>query len=231
MKFFKISIEKFNYLWGHYHMGCIFINSNNPQEKLEGLNYLKQAHSLNDDSNQNHLEISKKYGEELIKDDDDDIIDSGIEVLEGLLKLFPENVEIFYLIAKAFEKKEDMRKAINRLEIAHKIVDFYTNPDYLFYLGSLYEKNGSIKEAVDIFKSTLLRNKEHIPTLTNLGRILLNKKEDERAMKYFNFALTLEDNNILANFGNGKIFQDKQEYKKALDHYYKVIKIDPNHFK
>jgi len=240
IKYFKKSIEEFDYIWGYYYIENLLLKAIDPNspETVKGKKYLEQAYEKNQVPQ--YFEISKRYCEELVKESDRDLVDKGIEFLKSLLEMYPEKVEVYYLLSKAYDKLGRINECISVLEKANKLRDFFLNPDYLFTLGIAYEKNKETKNAIEIFKSILQKNKEHIQSLTHLGRILLNMKEPKRAMKYFNFALTLDDNNALANFGVGKILQEdkegtKEEIEKnltdALKHYDKVIKMNDQHYK
>ena len=230
-----MSINEFDYIWGYFYLSNILIKQSTSEDKYnEGMKILEKAFEKN--KKPQYFEISKKYCEELVKKNDSTYIEKAVVILNKLAELYPEKVEIYYILSKAYEKQNDIKKTIEILEKANKHREFFINPDYLLSLGLAYEKNKEIKNAIEIFKTILNRNKEHIPSLTHLGRILLNLKKDKRALKYLNFALTLDDNNVIANFGVGKILQEDEVEDRnknllvALKHYQKVLSVDPkNH--
>jgi tetratricopeptide (TPR) repeat protein len=221
--YYKKSLEiTKDFLWGLYYLGSIYIRTG---RRDEGLKFLKLAV----DKNSQNSEIIIKYCEELIKDIDE--VDNAINILTKSLDTISENSEILILLAKSYEKKENYAKAVEILEEAMILKDFNTNPKRMLYLGLLYEKALNFNKAVGLYKSILNVNKDHIPSLCHLASILLHAKEFKRAMKYYKYALSINDNLVFAHFGIGKIYQGNGQVEDAMKCFNKVLELDSKNHK
>ncbi|MCK5672203.1 MAG: hypothetical protein KAH95_02445, partial [Spirochaetales bacterium] len=85
------------------------------------------------------------------------------------------------------EIKEDMRKSRN-------------NPRYNNKLGVLYAQFGLFDKAAAEFQ-TVIKSKEYLPALVNLGNIYYLKDEMPEALSYYNRALIVEPGNSKALLG------------------------------
>ena len=214
-----------DFIWGIFYLGLLLIKIG---RKDEGFKYLKQAYEQNN-NNINKTEIVKKYCEELIKYDDE--IDVAIVILSKTIETVLDNSDILVLLSKAYEKKENYIKAIEVLEEALKIKNFYTNANKMFQLGLLYEKGQNFNKAISLYKNILVLNKDHLQSLCHLASILSHAKEFKRAMKYYKYALTIDENLAFANFGIGKIYQSTNQIQDALKYYNICLENDSKNHK
>ena len=97
---------------------------------------------------------------------------------------------------------------------------------------AIYQKNIDIKKAEKMF-SKIIKDKETKPSIRMKayfwrGVSRLEQKETEDALQDFNKVTFADDQELVneANLKLGTIFFSKEEYQKALDHYYKVILAD-----
>ena len=211
-----------DFLWGSFYLGLLYITIG---RRDEGTKYLKLAN----DKNYQNSEIIHKYCSELIKDNDE--IDTAIDILTKSLEYFSENCEILILLSKAFENKENYSKAIEVLEQAMLLKEFNSSVSRMLSLGILYEKGQNFNKAMNIYKNILSINKDHIPALCHLASILSHAKEYKRSMKYYKYALSVEENLSFAHFGIGKIYQANNQIEDAMIHYNKCIQNDTKNHK
>ena len=102
--------------------------------------------------------------------------------LEKLLALYEENPTdsfINFALAKEYELNNNLNKAIQLLE---KLV--ITNQNYLgtyLHLGKLYEKNGEIKKALNIYENGILvaRGQNDLHSLSELKNAKMNLELEE----------------------------------------------------
>jgi tetratricopeptide (TPR) repeat protein len=221
--FYKKSLDiTKDYIWGLYYLGTLHIRTG---RREEGLKFLRQAV----DQSYENTEIVIRYCEELIKDNDN--LDVAINVLTKTPELITENMDLMLILAKAYEKKDDNAKAIEVLEEAMMNKGFNSNPNKMFHLGLLYEKTMSFNKAIGIYKNILSINKDHIPSLCHLGGILSHAKEYKRAMKYFKYALSVDESLPFAHYGIGKIYQANNQIEEAMESYNKCLELDTKFYK
>lgn len=101
---------------------------------------------------------------------------------EKLLALYEENPTdsfINFALAKEYELNDNLNKAIQLLE---KLI--ITNPNYLgtyLHLGKLYEKNGEIKKALNIYENgiTVAKIAKDQHSLSELKNAKMNLEMDD----------------------------------------------------
>jgi tetratricopeptide (TPR) repeat protein len=224
-KQYKKSVEiNSTFLWGLFHLGCVYSKQG---KETEALLFLKKAYEIDMDS----TDVIARYSDELIKSSNPDDIEYAIEILKKAKANYLGNVEILFGLGKAYDKKGLIKDSIAVLEEANTYSEFYSNPNKLFLLGVLYEKEKNFNKASQIYKNILALNKEHTLALVHLGYILQHAREYKRAHKYFKYALKIDSNLSFAHFGIGKIYQIMKNYEESMKHYEKCIESDKNNFK
>ena len=94
--------------------------------------------------------------------------------------------------------KEEMRKSRN-------------NPRYNNKLGVLYAQFGLFDKAAAEFR-TVIRSKEYIPALVNLGNIYYLRENMPEALSYYNRALDVEPGNTKALLGVARASYEVNDY-------------------
>jgi tetratricopeptide (TPR) repeat protein len=225
LKHYKKSIELSpNFLWGLFHIGCANSKLGN---KSDALFYLKKAYDIDKDN----TDVIAKFSEELIMSDNQEDTNLGLEILKKAKSNYIGNIEIMFSLAKAHERRGNIKEAISVLEEANTYSEFYSDPNRLYLLALLYEKEKFFSKATQIYKTILTLNKEHTQALMHIGFILQNAREYKRAHKYFKFALKIDPNLSHAHYGIAKIYQKMKSYDEAMDHYQKSVLGDPGNQK
>lgn len=221
---YKKSIELSpNFLWGLFHIGCANSKLGN---KSDALFYFRKAYDLDKDN----TDVIAKFSEELIMSNNLDDANLGLEILKKAKLNYIGNIEIMFSLAKAYERRGNIKEAISILEEANTYSEFYSDANRLYLLALLYEKEKYFSKATQIYKTILTLNKEHTQALIHIGFILQNAREYKRAHKYFNFALKIDPKLSQAHYGIAKIYQKMKSYDEAMDHYHTSVKGDPaNH--
>lgn len=224
-KQYKKSVEiNSSFLWGLFHLGCVYSKQG---MEAEALIFLKKAYEIDMDS----TDVIARYSDELIKSSNTEDLEYAIEILKKAKANYLGNVEILFGLGKAYDKKGLIKEAISVLEEANTYSEFYSNPNKLFLLGVLHEKERNFNKASQIYKNILALNKEHTLALVHLGYILQHAREYKRAHKYFKYALKIDSNLSLAHFGIGKIYQIMKNYQEAEKHFMCCIESDKNNYK
>lgn len=210
--------------WANFFMGTFFSKKSNREESLS---FLKKAYLL--DKSNVHFIVS--YCDELSKSKIKKDLDNAIEILKIAKISLPMKIDIHIKLSEIYEITNELNKAIEVLEEANRVGEFYNNTDKLFKLGVIYEKVNSYNKAVSIFKKVLFQKKEHTPSLCHLGFILASTKEYKRSLKYFKYAIKVNPDLAYAYYGIGKIFQQIGNYEDALENYANCLEKNPNSYK
>ena len=158
--------------------------------------------------------------------------ENALESLETCLNLFPLHADALESIGVIFGRRGSYEKAINYmdrlLEVDKDSIMAHTNKSLYFM------KLGKIEEAEE--------EKGHaaVKSFAYYGREAKKKKEKEdfqkqqsedlkRKEEMFLQVLSIDENDVLANFGLGETYLKKNELQKALNHLKKVLSINSNY--
>ncbi len=95
----------------------------------------------------------------------------------------------------------------------------------LFITAFLFQGAASLDAAVDA------KTAKKVSKLMVKGNKAFNKKNLEKAYKYFSEALKLDPSYAQANFAVGNLFYAKKQFMKALEMYKKTVELDKNYAK
>jgi len=145
------------------------------------------------------------------------------KILEGLYKKQKE--ELSYLaawIALLF---------ITKPEKVSETLELYTTKDesYYFCQGFLAELDGNHSEAISNYRKSIKEDEEFMPSIFRLAYYLNLHGQEENAMALYERALKISPLyvNVLINLG--VLYEDIDEYHKAIDYYQRVLQKYPNH--
>ncbi len=101
------------------------------------------------------------------------------------------------------------------------------SPEYYFYLGDTYKKQGMLDQAIEYFEKSLMLNPRSPHTLHNLGNALREKGDFDRAVRSYEAALAIDDNYVPAFNGIGITFLETAEFEKAIAWFKKLTDMFP----
>jgi tetratricopeptide (TPR) repeat protein len=127
-----------------------------------------------------------------------------------------------YRIGEAFYRTQQLHKALPYFEKAVKLKKY--NLDFQEKLGVLYARLSLPEKARDVFNFVLTEDAARPLTLSNLGLIAANTRDMDRALYYYNKALSLDPDfeTALMNKAALLVYQKKNtEARKVLEHLIK----------
>jgi len=98
----------------------------------------------------------------------------------------------------------------------------------LFFEGVRCEEQGKIPEAAALYEETLTIG-EHAPAAINLGTILYNQRQFERAEQLYRRATLANPDYALAFFDLGNALDELQRLPEAVDAYKSAIRLSPGY--
>jgi serine phosphatase RsbU (regulator of sigma subunit)/Tfp pilus assembly protein PilF len=140
----------------------------------------------------------------------------------------------YYTQEKLAETKEYWKKAV---DIADRWNDFEYGPSAFNNLAYLYEQEGAIPDAIDLyFRSLVFLGKGHdeggkSSVYNNLGSIYFDLKDMDKAFRYTQKAIairirTKDSASLAASFNNmGYYLQEEKQYAAALAYYDRALAI------
>jgi tetratricopeptide (TPR) repeat protein len=200
-----------------FKLGLLYLRLN---DKAKGVAHLRKALSIEP----NNVEILRKLAEALSKDND--TLDEAIKCLKKALELEPKDIEALIHLSRVYERKGELELAIETLENAKK-----DNASIHYYLGKLYFKEENYINSIANLKECLRLEENHLNACLHLATLMVKTKNPE-AGKYFERALSIDPNNINANFGYAKwLHMNSEDPTPAFEYYHKVLSLNPNHYK
>lgn len=98
----------------------------------------------------------------------------------------------------------------------------------LFFQGVRCEEQGKIAEAAALYEETLSLG-EHAPAAINLGTILYNQRQFERAEQLYRRATVVNPDYALAFFDLGNALDELQRLPEAIEAYKAAIRLSPGY--
>jgi tetratricopeptide (TPR) repeat protein len=98
----------------------------------------------------------------------------------------------------------------------------------LFFEGVRCEEQGKVAEAAALYEETLSLG-EHAPAAINLGTILYNQRQFERAEQFYRRATIANPDYALAFFDLGNALDELQRLSEAVEAYKAAIRLSPGY--
>lgn len=156
---------------------------------------------------------------------DESFIDEGIQFLDRVLQLDPQDAEAYNNRGVAYAKKgeydlaiEDFNKA---LELNPKYVEAYNNR------GNAYGKKGEYDKAIADFTRVIELNPQYAEVYYTRGAAYAIKCEYELAIADFNKVIELNPKDARVYNNRGNAYAIKGEYDKAIGDFTKAIELNP----
>jgi tetratricopeptide (TPR) repeat protein len=171
--------------------------------------------------------------------------DRAIEQYKEALKKYPKDSDLYVAIAAANFMKKNYEEAVTYLEKAEKINEKGIEGDIKQYEGLLNTKylkwqiyyNGAVDRfdndpegAIELAKKSLSEKdpKKLSISYSLLANMMSNKGNYGEAIKYYEEAIKVDENNIDARINLGRLFLTERKTDEALKYFNDAIKIDSN---
>lgn len=156
-----------------------------------------------------------------------------VTLLEKNVNIYPRSMYAQLFLAEEYIKKEDYKKALYHIAVAHKTHPGLFEP--YFWLGKYYAEKGPHDEAMKTFTNLLRDFPDYTKNDPNFyyyfGRAYVKGKLYDEAISHYEKALTLRplrpyNRTIYNNIGNA--YFHKNEFSKAIESYKSSLNIDPD---
>jgi len=146
-------------------------------------------------------------------------------------KLTPADPKVHYLLGISYHGKGLSDQAIAQSQKAIALKP--NNSEVYNYLGAIYLDQGRWDDAIASFNMALSDILYDTPTasLYNLGRAYYEKRDYDRALKYYGSALEKDPDNVLKPLiekNMGIIRLDKGATEEAIGHFQKSVALAPS---
>jgi tetratricopeptide (TPR) repeat protein len=229
-------------------IGLYPVNEKNPDSKTKAKAYIQQYDKF--EYNTVFLDSAKKYlSDKNISDVKENfeilihlyfIKKDYSQILKYVNRLGADNVRTniltkrswsndhawtLYRIGESYYNSSDLTNAYLFYKKADELAPY--NPEFKNKLGAVLMSQSKIKEAMNIFETTLTENPKFVPALTNLGYAYLVSGNSAKAQALYEKALKFDPDYepLLMNVAGLKAYQ--KDYKAALEILKKVLKKNP----
>ena len=189
----------------------------------QALEHYKKSYELNKEFPASIFHIGAVY--------DKQNNDEAVKWFEMAYEKEKENVEYLRKYGDVLVRSKDKDQLQKGILILEKGLEFFTgNVDIMSSLAIGYEKQGRLKEAIQLLelannKETFFNNKSKV---FQLACYYEKAKNFTKAVEQFKRVLSLEKNNTEALLHIGFIYKSCKEYVKAFKCFNKIISNEPN---
>ena len=149
----------------------------------------------------------------------------SLEVLDKLLKVFPDSYRSHQLLAQTFERGDEDDKAIAEYKKVEDLAP--TLPGIHFAVGHLCVKDGDLEQATAQLKEELRLNPDHPEANAEMGMVLIEQNQENDAVGYLAKAITLQPDLWIAHQELGKAYFLQKNYEAARKELKLAITDDP----
>ncbi len=149
-----------------------------------------------------------------------------IEKINQQIKADPQNSELLYIRARAYQKLEGYDEAISDLTTAIKIDS--SKIDYHHLLADIYLDYSKSYQALNTMKKIAEIYPNRIPTLLKLSQFQLILKKHDESMATIGKILELDPQNAEAFFLRGLNFKEKGILKSTINSLQRTVELDPD---
>jgi tetratricopeptide (TPR) repeat protein len=148
----------------------------------------------------------------------------GMEILEGLVRDDPENVNVLYNLGMCYSELGNIDESIGSLEKCVKLAPGHANA--LTALGFSYSRRGEQEKALVKLKAALEMDPDNFFALKNHGAVLAKLGRYDEAITSLERANGLLPDSPEVLYGLALAYQEKGDTKTADDFFKKVIEAD-----
>jgi tetratricopeptide (TPR) repeat protein len=148
------------------------------------------------------------------------------DVLEKVVKKFPENTEGLLKLAELYYFVKQYENAFAKINQALKVNENLAKAYYL--KGSIYREIGDTGKAISSLETTIEQDNKNYGAFLDLG-IIYAAKKNLLAFQYYDNALAINPSSNEALYAKAKLFQDLDKVNEAILIYNKILKTDPVH--
>lgn len=148
------------------------------------------------------------------------------EVLEKIVKKFPENTDGLLKLAELLYFVKQYDKAFANINKALKLDETIAKAYYL--KGSMYKELGDTTKAVSSLETAIEQDNRHYGAFLDLGLIYAARK-NTLAFEYYDNALAIKPLSTEALYAKAKLLQDLDKVEEAIGYYQRILTIDSLH--
>lgn len=174
--------------------------------------------------NPENLKLRIVYAEQLIEDG---FLLDAQEEYKDLIKVFPDNAELYFNLGVTYEKQNDLDKALECFEQA-AVLD-PEDPDFSYNVAFMLDRKGDYENAIEIYQTTLSLNPEDSNAYFNLGYIYSQQNKHELAIEHFKKAKEINPDDIYARFDLAFEYKKINNVEDALNEYIELIEASPGY--
>lgn len=152
---------------------------------------------------------------------------AAIQTLEKAYQLAPFDVELNYELALQYAETKNakvIRLCDSLISQDTDTMNLHAEPSY--FKGIYYANTRQQDKAIRMFDEAILRNYYYLNAYIEKGRVLLDQKKIQEALKTFNLVLTLSPKFPDAYFWIGKCQEALGQYPEAKLNYQRAFSLD-----
>ncbi|MFO0982398.1 MAG: DNA-directed RNA polymerase subunit alpha C-terminal domain-containing protein [Planctomycetota bacterium] len=156
-----------------------------------------------------------------------DRVPQAITALRELSERFPAEPLYLFTLADALARTPDTFGFERAAESYLKLRQSGADAHYL--RGLIYEKQGDYPQAAVEYESAQAEDPQHASSLFRLANYHMQWGDEDKALELYERARTVGPTPIAALLNLGMLYEDREQYQKAVDCFQMVLAYFPNH--
>ncbi|MDW3229772.1 MAG: tetratricopeptide repeat protein [Acidobacteriota bacterium] len=164
-------------------------------------------------------ELQKEVAEAMEKIENDDL-KGALEMLQGLVKEYPDDANVHYLLGVTLGRLQRYEEAIPELILVNEISPEFA-PAYQ-QLGFCYQSLKDMDKALEFYKKSAELDPANATNLYNLGLILFEMNRIDEALEYFEKALAAKAYDLDTLEMIARCYVNKGDLTRAIEYLEKA---------
>ena len=141
---------------------------------------------------------------------------------------YPNSINVNNLLGSAYNALGNHENAVYRF-IQKSFSKNHSQPEIFTNRGNALEASGNKQLALQDYNTALQLDPRLYSALINRGNLLHKQGNLEDSVKDYLTSVKLKQNPINAYFGLGCVYMEKEDFRKALTYFNKIISLEPSH--
>ncbi len=157
-----------------------------------------------------------------------DNVKNSAEQLTELIKLHPNDANLYYNRASLYVKKGDGSAALNDMLNAVRIDS--SKSEYFLLLGDIYFSKLFVAQSISSFQRSANLDPKNISAELKLAELFLYLKQYQQCLDHADNALRIDKANPKAYFIKGFMFKETRDTAKAISSFQTAVEQNPSYF-
>ncbi|MBI9107108.1 MAG: tetratricopeptide repeat protein [Spirochaetales bacterium] len=152
-------------------------------------------------------------------------LQSAQQVFEALTQDEPENPEAWINAALVYSKRGQLKTALRAAQKAYRLSG--SRGDIIFNIGNIHKQLGELKKAEQIYRLSIEKQADFIPSYNNLALLLSDSGRADEAENIIKQGLRIDENHPVLHFNLAGLYRSGGKTELAVEEFKAALKLKP----